>query len=270
MRLPSLRPQREASRRSTPTVARLLGRAAEAPRCDKLTPVQLVRRAVADALCVHPRIQHQELAPLDRLRALSEALPPFVPFRDRGAAGVIAILDWDHRLPSRGLTLRLHLCYSAEGEARIRELIAARNEEIAERDLFPEFDVPDYTGFPGDEVYECELRPDLSIVECHLVSPWRREIAAEDAAPAVAAVRRSQAFAQSRTAHKGRSASLGDLEAVAWTPPCESGYPRWTIDVWWLTAFDGRVGKGLSFLVDLEQKPGERVVAQREFQVRAG
>jgi hypothetical protein len=244
-------------------------RSGSAP-CDKLSIVQLVRRAVAEALCVHPRIRHQGLIGPAEAQALAAALPPFLSFRDRAVAGVVAILDWDHRLPTRVMTLRLHLCYSAEGEARIRELIAGRDEEIADRDLYPEFDVPDYTGLPGDEVYECEVRPDLSLAECHLVSPWRREIAAEDAAPAVAAVRRSQAFAQSRSAHKGRSASLGDLEAVAWTPPCESGYTRWTVDVWWLTAFDGRVGKGLSFLVDLEQKPGERVVAQREFQVRAG
>ena len=235
-----------------------------------MTAVQLVRRAVAEALFVHPRVRHQEIATAAEASTLSQALPEFVPFRGRSVEAVVAILDWDHRLPSRNLTLRLHLCYSTSGEARIRELIAQRDEEIEERDLYPEFDVPDYSGLPGDEIYECELRSDLGLGECHLVSPWRREVAAEYGAPAVAAVRRSVAFAEARAAHKGRQKSLGDLEAVAWTPPCESHYERWTVDVWWLTTFDGRVGKGLSFLVDLEKKPGERVVAQREFQVRAG
>ena len=42
---------------------------------------------------------------------------------------------------------------------------------------------------------------------------------------------------------------------------------RWTIDVWWLTAFDGRIGKGWSFLVDAEAP--DPVVAHREFTVRA-
>jgi hypothetical protein len=232
--------------------------------------VQLVRRAVEEALFVHPRISYQNLDGAEQIRALAQSLPEFVPFRGRTAAGVVAILDWDHRLPSRSLVLRLHLCYSAASEAHIRQLMAVRTEQLQARDLFPEFDVPDYAGLPGDEIYECELRPDLGLIECRLVSPWRREIAPEDAAPAVAAVRRSAVFAKARQEHKGRAANLGDLEAVAWTPPCESGYERWTLDVWWLTAFDGRIGKGWSFLVDLTKKPGERVVAHREFAVRAG
>lgn len=232
--------------------------------------VQLVRRAVADALHVHPRIDHQQLANPEQIRTLSMALPEFVPFRNQKVDGVIGILDWDHRLPSRSLILRIHLCYSAANESLLKQMMVLRREQIATRDLFPEFDVPDFSGLPGDEIYECELRSDLSIVECRLASPWRRDIAPEDAAPAVAAVRRSQVFSQTRQAHKGRSPNLGDLEAVAWTPPCESGYTRWTLDVWWLTAFDGRIGKGWSFLVDLELRPGERVVAHREFSVRAG
>jgi hypothetical protein len=40
--------------------------------------------------------------------------------------------------------------------------------------------------------------------------------------------------------------------------------------VWWLTSFDGRVGKGWSFLVDLGPKAVDPVVASREFTVRAG
>jgi hypothetical protein len=225
---------------------------------------------VAEALHIHPRVTHQELDGADRLAALAQALPEFIPFRGRRVEGIVAILDWDHRLPSRSLVLRVHLCYSLANETLLRQLIALRREQIAARDLFPEFDVPDFGGLPGDEIYECELRPDLTLVECRLSSPWRRDIAPEDAAPAVAAVRRSSIFAQTRQAHRTRAANLGDLEAVAWTPPCESGYARWTLDVWWLTAFDGRVGKGWSFLVDLEQKPGERVVSHREFTVRAG
>ena len=60
---------------------------------------------------------------------------------------------------------------------------------------------------------------------------------------------------------------LGDLEAVSWTPPCETGHPRWTLDVWYLLAFDGRVGSGRSLLVDLEDR---KVVTVRDFSVRAG
>lgn len=225
---------------------------------------------MAESLYVHPRISHQHFDNAERIQALSAALPEFVAFRGRRVEGAVAVLDWDHRLPSRGLILRLHLCYTQANEGRIRQAIVERRQQIASRDLYPEFDVPDFSGLPGDELYECELQPDLGLVECRLTSPWRRDISPEDGAPAVAAVRRSAIFSETRLAHKGRAANLGDLEAVAWTPPCESGHARWTLDVWWLTAFDGRVGKGWSFLVDLEQKPGERVVAHREFQVRAG
>ena len=64
-----------------------------------------------------------------------------------------------------------------------------------------------------------------------------------------------------------RPAHLGDLEAVSWTPPCESEHQEWTLDVWYLQAFDGRVGTGRSFLVDVKQST---VVAVRDFSVRTG
>ncbi len=103
-----------------------------------------------------------------------------------------------------------------------------------------------------------------------LTSPWRRDVAEEDATAAIDAVRTSSVFADVKQQELGRSAALGDLEAVAWTPPCESGQKRWTLDVWWLTAFDGRIGRGWSFLVDPAAAGDERVVASREFTVRAG
>src|SRR5262249_27233708 len=98
---------------------------------------------------------------------------------------------------------------------------------------------------------------------------WRREIAPEDAARAVAAVRASARFAEVEQSEVARSPSLGELEAVAWTPPCESQQPHWTLDVWWLTSFDGRIGRGWSFLVELTTGE-ERIAASREFTIRAG
>ena len=62
-----------------------------------------------------------------------------------------------------------------------------------------------------------------------------------------------------------RSHRLGGLEAVSWTPPCESQHETWTLDVWYLLAFDGRVGTGRSFLVDIDVGA---VVAARDFSVR--
>src|SRR5262249_52868016 len=129
--------------------------------------------------------------------------------------------------------------------------------------------VPDLNGLPADESYDVELTSDLTVENMRLTSPWRREIAPEDAAHAIAAVRASQHFAEVQRAVESRPVGLGDLEAVAWTPPCESQQPHWTPAVWWLTSFDGRVGRGWSFLVEVA--PNDlRVAASREFTIRAG
>ena len=56
-------------------------------------------------------------------------------------------------------------------------------------------------------------------------------------------------------------------DAVSWTPPCETQHSRWTLDVWYLLAFDGRVGTGRSFLIDLVDN---LVVTSRDFSVRTG
>ena len=42
---------------------------------------------------------------------------------------------------------------------------------------------------------------------------------------------------------------------------------RWTLDVWYLLAFDGRIGSGRSFLADLET---HQIISVRDFSVRTG
>jgi hypothetical protein len=224
----------------------------------------------APELLLHPRVKQQDVGDEVLKRLVAAALPRLQPFKDRTVHSIVACLDWDHRLPSRALTLRLHVCYDAQTRARFEQALERRQAEITERDLFPEFDVPDYGGLPADEAYDVELSPELAIETMRLTSPWRREVAEEDGGRAVNAVRLSSQFADARRAEPARPANLGDLEAVAWTPPCESNLQRWTLDVWWLTSFDGRIGKGWSFLVDLNAATGEQVVAAREFTIRAG
>jgi hypothetical protein len=221
-------------------------------------------------LLLHPRVAQQNITAARAREVLDEAMPRITPFRDHEVHSVVAILDWDHRLPSKSLTLRVHVCYGEATRQRFEQTLARRKEEIAERDRFPEFDVPDLAGLPADEAYDVELTSDLGVEAMRLVSPWRREVPEEDGHAAVRSVRASRQFAEVRRGEPGRSPNLGDLEAVAWTPPCESGQARWTLDVWWLTSFDGRLGKGWSFLVDLAGPEGERVVAAREFTIRAG
>jgi hypothetical protein len=220
-------------------------------------------------LLLHPRVAQQQIANDAVEKVVAAALPRVTPFRDRTVHSVIAALDWDHRLPSKNLTLRLHLCYDEATRSRFEHALDRRRQEIKERDLFPEFDVPDFGGLPADEAYDVELTPELSIEGMRLTSPWRREVAEDDATRAVNAVRDSKQFHEVKRGEPQRPASLGDLEAVAWTPPCESGQEQWTLDVWWLTSFDGRIGKGWSFLVVLGGKD-ESVLSAREFTIRAG
>ena len=100
-----------------------------------------------------------------------------------------------------------------------------------------------------------------------LTSAWRRTIASSDAAAAVALAGKSPEFQKLLASTGSRPSYLGDLEAVSWTPPCESQHPRWTLDVWYLLAFDGRVGSGRSFLIDLVDNA---LVTTRDFSVRTG
>jgi hypothetical protein len=221
-------------------------------------------------LSIHPRIAQQGIEKDKAQSLFDEALPRVQPFRGHATHSMVGVLDWDHRLPSKQLTLRLHVLYDEAARARFDQALARRREEIIARDLYPEFDVPDFAGLPADEAYDVELTAGLEIEAMRLTSPWRRDVAEDDAAAAIDAVRTSTVFADVKKQESGRSAALGDLEAVAWTPPCESGQQRWTLDVWWLTAFDGRIGRGWSFLVDPAAAGDDRVVASREFTVRAG
>jgi hypothetical protein len=221
-------------------------------------------------LQVHARVLQQGIAKEAAQRVFDAALPKIQPFRERALHSIVGVLDWDHRLPSKQLTLRLHVLYDAEARGRFDQALQRRQEEISSRDLYPEFDVPDFAGLPADEAYDVELTGTLEIETMRLTSPWRRDVAEEDATAAIDAVRTSPVFADVKKQEVGRSPALGDLEAVAWTPPCESGQRAWTLDVWWLTAFDGRIGRGWSFLVDPAADGDARVLASREFTVRAG
>jgi hypothetical protein len=186
---------------------------------------------------------------------------------------VLALVDWDHRLPSRNFMLRVHLCDSAISLKRLENELEELEAYIQRRDLYPEFDVPDYDGPEGDESYAVDLTAELTIDGVRLISRWRREITDANRAEALAVVRGSTDFKERMQVLSNRDDVLGELEAVGWAAPCETGHPRWTVDVWLLTAFDGMIGRGLSFLVDVSPiiDPNARpVIAVREFAVRAG
>ena len=224
-----------------------------------------LRTFVARELRLHPRVAYQGLLTGEDDGALIAAeLPPLPPFRD-DFVGAIAVADWDHRLPSTAMALRVYGYYDEASLAAGYEAYDDRLEEIGSRDKYPEFDVPDFDGMAANEAYEIELTPDGQVGRCRLTSAWRRNIDPMDGENAVAIAAESIEFKALLEGITDRPARLGELEAVSWTPPCESEHRRWTLDVWYLLAFDGRIGTGRSFLVDLDD---DVVVVSRDFSVR--
>lgn len=219
-------------------------------------------------LRVHPRLVQQGLfTRSDNATKLAASIPPLVPFADAEYAGAFWIVDWDHRLPSRQAVLRLYAYYSIARRREIEEAYALRLKEIAAEDLFPEFDVSDFSGLPSDEAYEAETDLGGSPGRLRLVSEWRRQIQPTASTRAIDIVRASAPFRELRGQGRVRPAGLGDLEPAEWSPPCESGHVRWALDVWYLLTFNGMVGEGRAFLVDLVER---QVVRERDFQFRAG
>lgn len=219
-------------------------------------------------LRLHSRLAQQGLFGNadDRVR-LAGSLPPLVPFGAAQYAGADWIMDWNHRLPSRQAMLRLYAHYTDQRRREFQAACEGRLREITSQDLFPEFDVPDFGGLPADEAYEAELDLGGSPARLRLVSDWRREIQPGPGNKAIEIVRGSEPFRELKAQSKVRAPGLGDLEPAEWSPPCESGHVRWGIDVWYLLTFNGMVGEGRAFLVDLEDKI---VVRERDFQFRAG
>jgi hypothetical protein len=224
-----------------------------------------VRPFLSRDLRTHPRVAYQGLiADPDAAARIAAALPPMPPMHGE-YFGALSVIDWDHRLPSQALALRIYAYYTEDSFAAGQEAYDDRLEEIGRQDRFPEFDVPDFDNLPADEAYEVELDTSGAVGRCRLTSAWRRQIDRDDGAAAVAIARAAPEYQRLLESGAQRPAHLGDLEAVSWTPPCESQHERWTLDVWYLLAFDGRIGTGRSFLVDLDA--GE-VVAVRDFSVR--
>jgi hypothetical protein len=225
-----------------------------------------LRAILRDSLRMHPRVAYQGLADEPRKTRVAKELPELVPFAGE-YRGALAILDWDHRLPSRQWVLRLYCFTSKESQFEGEAAWQQRLEEIGKKDKFPEFDVPDFEGLPADEAYECEVTLEGEVGSVRLTSPWRRDIDESDSQAAIDVARRSEEFKRIRAETSGRPPQLGDLEAVGWCPPCESELQVWTLDVWYLTQFDGQVGRGKSLLVHLDAR---KVIAIREFTVRVG
>src|SRR5256885_4862079 len=227
-----------------------------------------LREELRRGLRRHPRVALQGLFDDGEARArLAASLPTFVPFKGTHYAGALWVLDWDHRLPSRDLILRLYAFYGEDIKRSGQRSFEDRQAQIAREELFPEFDVPDFAGLAADEAYEAEMPAAALPKKFRLVSDWRRDVDPRLGRKAEDIVRASHAFQELASQMRTRPPGLGDLEAAEWAPPSESGHGRWGLRGWYLRSFNGMVGEGTAFLVDLEE---ERVVNQRDFQFRAG
>jgi hypothetical protein len=227
-----------------------------------------LREELRRGVKLHPRLVAQSLfGKPEQLQKIAAALPVFMPFKGKSYKSAIWVLDWDHRIPSRDYILRLYVFYSGQGKALGELAYATRLAQIESEDIFPEFDVSDFAGLQADEVYEAEGPISGELKSFRLVSEWRREIDTKSARKAEVIARASPHFQEVASETRARPPGLGDLEAAEWCPPSESGHTRWGVDVWYLRSFNGMVGEGTAFLVDLEE---EKVVRQRDFQFRAG
>jgi hypothetical protein len=216
----------------------------------------------------HPRVVSQKLFDSEEsIAKLAAALPNFLPFRGKSYKSVLWVVDWDHRVPSRDVIVRMYAYYTSPGKLVADKSFQDREQQIRGEDLFPEFDVSDFGGLAADEIYESEGPVAGELKPFRLVSEWRREIDPKMARKAEQVVRESKNFKEMASETRARPPGLGDLEAAEWCPPSESGHTRWGIDVWYLRSFNGMVGEGTAFLVDLDDVA---VIRQRDFQFRAG
>jgi len=210
----------------------------------------IVRSAVLQRLKVHVRLGQQGITPTpEQRRRLAASLPDLVAFGERRYAQAHAVLDWDHRLPSEGVALRLYLSYTDREGHAIESALKVRDREIDAGNLYPEFDVPDYGDIDASETYLASLRPGhWEAGDLRFFSDWRKGVHQSVAREAIAAVRACPSY--ERSMRERSHDNLGPPVVIGWTPPCLAHSKHWAIEVWLLVDFDGHVGRAHVFMVD--------------------
>jgi hypothetical protein len=215
---------------------------------------QMVRNAVHHELKVHVRLEDQGKAPTAaQLQQIAEALPDVMAFGENAFVGVRAVLDWDHQIPSKYALLRILACYRELDLERLDAMLEDRDEEIAEGNLYPEFDVPDYGDLDSSESYVALLTPgEVEIEDFRFMSTWRKQVRPAVADLAVETVKSTPSYQRAAAARSGDG--LGGPVVIGWAPPCLANTSTWAVEIWLLTEFDGHQGKARVFMVDLDSK----------------
>jgi hypothetical protein len=214
-------------------------------------PAKLVEQAFTD-LRVHVRLQEQGIATTQQFRMqLHESMPKLVPYGSNQYAAVRAVLDWDHQIPSEYMLLRIYTAYSRH-EARLLDTqIRARDQAIATDNVFPEFDLQDYSDLDASETYIAVLRPgNASFEEFRFFSDWRKEVRPPVARAALSAVKQLETYQEAYRTRQNDA--LGSAVVVGWVPPCLAKSTAWAVEIWLVVEFDGQVGKANVFMVDSE------------------
>jgi hypothetical protein len=232
---------------------------------DRKADAERVRNALLEELKVHVRIEDQGHAPTpEELRALAKELPDLSAFADHRFRAVRVILDWDHQIPSQFVLLRVLACYDNEVLRRVDAILEDRDEEIAENNLYPEFDVPDYGEIESSETYVAVMRPgSMQFEDFRFLSGWRKQVDPKTAETAVKTVRTYEGYKKAAAARQ--SDGLGGPVVIGWAPPCLADTDEWAIEIWLLTEFDGHTGKAQVFMVDPR---GEKVTRQFQTDVQ--
>lgn len=221
---------------------------------DRQADIDLVRTAVTEHLKVHPRIKDQGHDPDAARRAeLATTLPALSAFGERRFASVRAILDWDHQIPSQFYLLRVLASYDEKDRERVEASVEDRDEEIAETNLYPEFDLPDFGEIDANESYVAVLRAGSTKIEdFRFLSHWRKQVGGAIADVAIKTVTKNPNY--QRAAAARRTDGLGGAVVIGWAPPCLANSDGWAIEIWLLTEFDGHAGKARVFMVDPERR----------------
>jgi hypothetical protein len=182
-------------------------------------------------------------------KKLAASLPDILAFGDRRYAAAHVVLDWDHRLPSEALLLRLYLSYTDREAADVENAFKARDREIDAGNLYPEFDVPDYGEIDASETYVGLVRPKGNEVEeLRFFSDWRKSVQQPVVRDVLAAVRGHAGY--ERSMRERSHDTLGPPVVIGWTPPCLANSKHWAVEVWLLVDFDGHMGRAHVFMVD--------------------
>lgn len=217
---------------------------------DREADNERVQQALLENLKVHVRLQDQDRSPSpEELQAIANTLPRLSAFSDHRFRSVRVLLDWDHQIPSQFMLLRVLGCYDEATDESVQAELDARDEAIAQMNLYPEFDVPDYSEIEGSETYVGVMKPGATAFEdFRFLSAWRKQVEPYVADAAVRCVRAFEGY--KRAASARATEGLGGPVVIGWAPPCLAETEDWAIEIWLLTEFDGQSGKARVFMVD--------------------